>query len=379
MDVTVVLPSLNPDKKLNTVVDSLIEAGFTDIVIVNDGSKPEKTEPFKKAALNPEVTVLVHEVNRGKGRGLKTAFEYVLKNRPDSKGVVTVDGDGQHTTHDIKKCAERMLAEKDKVVLGCRDFDSPGVPAKSRFGNKTTSRVFSAFCGMKISDTQTGLRAIPREFLPVLVETKGERFEYETEMFFSLRKAHIAWVEEKIDTVYIDDNSETHFNPFLDSIKIYRIILKFIFKYTLSSLICCIIDIGLFNLFNVLLAGSDMLDSLKVKTVLGRFFVRIFSGGNDAVALKVLIATVIARVISSIVNYILNRKAVFESRASIRKSVWKYYLLCFVQMICAAAGVFGLSALFGGGEALEGLLYKPIVDVLLFLISYQVQQRWVFR
>lgn len=379
MDVTIVLPSLNPDEKMNTVVDSLIEKGFNDIVIVNDGSNEAHLEPFKKAALHPEVTVLTHEVNKGKGRGLKTAFEFVLENRPDSKGVVTVDGDGQHTPDDILKCARRMIAEGDKVVLGCRDFDSPNVPPKSRFGNKTTSRVFSMFCGMKISDTQTGLRAIPREHLPLLVKTKGERFEYETEMFFALHKAHISWVEEKIETVYIDDNSETHFNPFLDSIKIYRIILKFIFKYTLSSLICCVIDIGLFNLFNILLAGSAFLESIKITTPIGRFFVRIFSGGNDAVALKVLIATVVARVISSIVNYILNRNAVFESNTSVKKSMWKYYILCFVQMICAAAGVFGLSALFGGGEALEGLVYKPIVDVLLFLVSYQIQQRWVFR
>ncbi len=379
MDVTVVLPSLNPDDKLNKVVEGLIESGFTDIVIVNDGSKPEHLEPFRKAELLPEVTVLTHEVNKGKGRGLKTAFEYVLENRPDSKGVVTVDGDGQHTTHDIKKCAERMLKEGNKVVLGCRDFDSPNVPAKSRFGNKTTSRVFSMFCGMKITDTQTGLRAIPKQFLEVLINTKGERFEYETEMFFSLSKHHISWVEETIDTVYIDDNSETHFHPFIDSIKIYRIILKFIFKYTLSSLVCCVIDIGLFNLFNIILANSNMLDDIKVNTALGRFFVRIFSGGNDAIALKVLIATVVARVISSIVNYILNRNAVFESNTSVRRSMWKYYLLCFVQMICAAAGVFGLSALFGGGEAMEGLLYKPVVDVLLFLVSYQVQQRWVFK
>lgn len=379
MDVTVVLPSLNPDEKLNSVVDGLIQKGFTDIVVVNDGSKADHLEPFKKAAEHPEVTVLTHEVNKGKGRGLKTAFEFVLENRPDSKGVVTVDGDGQHTSHDILKCAERMLSEKNKVVLGCRDFDSPNVPPKSRFGNKTTSRVFSMFCGMKISDTQTGLRAIPREFLPMLVQTKGERFEYETEMFFALHKHKISWVEETIDTVYIDDNSETHFNPFLDSIKIYRIILKFIFKYTLSSLICCVIDIGLFNLFNFLLAGSVLLENIKIDTGIGRFFVKIFSGGNDAVALKVLIATVVARVISSIVNYILNRNAVFESNTSVKRSVWKYYLLCFIQMILAAAGVFGFSALFGGGEALEGLVYKPIVDVLLFLVSYQVQQRWVFR
>lgn len=379
MNVTIVLPSLDPDEKLNLVVDGLLDKGFKDIVLVNDGSHEDHLEPFEIAAQHPEVTVLTHEVNKGKGRGLKTAFEFVLKNRPDSLGVVTVDGDNQHTSKDILKCAERMIAEKDKVVLGCRDFNQANVPPKSRFGNKTTSRVFRILCGMKISDTQTGLRAIPRQYLELLVNTKGERFEYETEMFFALHKNHIDWVEETIETVYIEDNASTHFNPFLDSIKIYRIILRFVFKYAMASLICCVIDIGLFNLLDIIFRKTGTLANVEIKDKIGQFFVKIFSGGDNEVALQVLVATVVARVVSSIVNYFLNRNAVFESKASVKKSVWKYYILCIVQMIFAAVGVMLMTRLFGANEIREGLIYKPVVDVILFFASYQVQQRWVFR
>lgn len=360
MNVTIVLPSLDPDEKLNLVVDGLIEKGFKDIVIVNDGSHDDHLEPFEKAAQHKEVTVLTHEVNKGKGRGLKTAFQYVLENRPDSEGVITVDGDNQHTPKDILKCAERMIAEKDKVVLGCRDFDEPNVPPKSRFGNKTTSRVFRIFCGMKISDTQTGLRAIPRQYLELLVKTKGERFEYETEMFFALHKSKIEWVEEKIETVYIEENASTHFNPFLDSIKIYRIILKFIFKYTLSSLICCVLDIGLYSLLIALSQGS-------------------VNAGSMSLEVQMLAATIIARVLSSIVNYILNQKAVFQSNASMKKTVWKYYLLACVQAALAYGGVYLIALLFGPETIVAKFIAKPVVDVILFLGSYQIQQRWVFR
>lgn len=377
MNVTIVLPSLDPDEKLMQVVDGLLEKGFEDIVIVNDGSHEDHLKPFEQAAEHPEVTVLTHEVNKGKGRGLKTAFEFVLNNRPESLGVVTVDGDNQHTPHDIMACAERMIAEKDKVVLGCRDFDAPNVPPRSRFGNKTTSRVFKAFCGMKISDTQTGLRAIPRQYLELLINTKGERFEYETEMFFALHKNRIQWVEQTIDTVYINDNETTHFNPFIDSIKIYKIILRFVFKYTISSLICCVIDIGLFNLFNILMTKTGMLSNLHIDVENGNFL-KILAGGKD-LALQMLIATVLARIISSIVNYMLNRRAVFESNATVKKSAWKYYILCVCQTILAALGVYLMTVIFGNNEALQGLVYKPVVDVLLFFASYQIQQRWVFR
>lgn len=383
MNVTVVLPSLDPDEKLNLVVDGLIEKGFKDIVIVNDGSHEDHLAPFEKAAEHPEVTVLVHEVNKGKGRGLKTAFQFVLDHRPDSTGVVTVDGDNQHTPKDILACVERMEQEKDKVVLGCRDFSQPNVPPKSRFGNKTTSRVFSIFCGMKISDTQTGLRAIPRQYLELLINTKGERFEYETEMFFALHKAKIKWVEQTIDTVYIEENKSTHFNPFLDSIKIYRIIFRFVFRYTIASLICCGIDIGLCTFLIYLFDKDAMFSGIEIKSKVGHFFEFIFSTGNKELgvdsAFRILIATVIARVVSSIVNYILNRKAVFGSSASVKRTVWRYYLLCIIQMFLAAFGLALMTKWFGSSGAFDNLIHKIIVDVLLFVGSYQVQQRWVFR
>ena len=45
--VSIVLPSLDPDEKLNIVIDQLIEHGFTDIILVNDGSKPENQNQVK--------------------------------------------------------------------------------------------------------------------------------------------------------------------------------------------------------------------------------------------------------------------------------------------------------------------------------------------
>ena len=69
-----------------------------------------------------------------------------------------------------------------KVVLGVRTFDGDDVPFKSRFGNNLTSFVFKAMCGLNISDTQTGLRAIPYRYLQTFCEIEGEHFEYETRM-----------------------------------------------------------------------------------------------------------------------------------------------------------------------------------------------------
>ena len=193
--ISVVLPSLDPDEKLVAVIDGLLEYGFTDIILVNDGSKQENLHYFLDAAAShPEIHLIHHEVNRGKGAALKTAFTWFLEHRPEAAGVVTVDGDNQHHPADTRACCEHML-ETGHVTLGCRDFDQEDVPTRSRFGNKTTSAVLRLFCGMKLSDTQTGLRAIPRDALEVFNQVSGDRFEYETNMLLAMKTGGIPFDE----------------------------------------------------------------------------------------------------------------------------------------------------------------------------------------
>lgn len=348
-EITVVLPSLNPDEKLNMVVDGLLREGFRDIVIVNDGSDEEHLEPFRQAAVHPEVTLLSHEVNRGKGRALKTAFAYIRQNRPDIAGVVTVDGDNQHTPRDIRACAE-MMEQTGDVIFGCRDFSGPDVPKKSRVGNVCTSLALKLFCGIVLSDTQTGLRAIPYRFLERMEKVKGERFEYETEMIFDLKRAGIPFREVTIETVYIEENASSHFNPVKDSLRIFRIIFAFAF----SSVASCLIDYLLFTLLILLLEG---------KVSLG---------------MEIFLATFLARAVSSVFNYCMNRKAVFRSDASVKKTLSKYYVLCALQTACSYLLVYLLSFLSQAGPALE-LLFKILVDLILFLLSFRIQQGWVFR
>ena len=224
--VAVILPSLDPDDKFSRVVDGLVANGFQHIVIVDDGSGAAHQRFFEDAARFPQCTVLHHGVNTGKGRALKTAFEHVRRELPELEGVITIDGDGQHLLPDIVACAERMLEKGDKVVLGCRDFDAPGVPPRSVAGNKTTSRLFKLFYGITISDTQTGLRAIPRRFLDRFCEMEGERFEYETNMLLQMKKQHIAFVEQPIATVYDPEDYSSHYNAFKDSWRILKIMLR---------------------------------------------------------------------------------------------------------------------------------------------------------
>ena len=353
--VSVVLPSLDPDDKLLAVIDGLLEYGFTDIILVNDGSKPENMHYFETAAQHPEVHLLHHEVNKGKGAALKNAFRWFLENRPDGLGVVTVDGDNQHHPEDTKACVGKML-ETGNIVLGCRDFSMPHVPKRSRVGNNITCGVFRLLVGMKVSDTQTGLRAFPRSVLPAFCEIYGDRFEYETNMLLAMKEQGLPHDEVKIRTVYIEENKSSHFHPIRDSLRIYKLILKHFVEYTLSGIVSWIIDSGLFALLSWML--RDVLEGFLLSAV--------------------TIGT--ARVVSSLINFYMNKRLVFHSHVSTGKALIRYYSLAIPTLLAQLGLTYGIYTLFSIGAdriALRTVIHS-IVMVVLFISSFMLQQRWVF-
>ena len=75
------------------------------------------------------------QVNLGKGRALKDAFNYVLVNYPETAGVVTADSDGQHSFQDIRKCMSVLEENPHDLILGCRVFDGEDVPWNAASGS----------------------------------------------------------------------------------------------------------------------------------------------------------------------------------------------------------------------------------------------------
>lgn len=342
-DVTVIIPSLNPDEKLVAVVDGVFNIGFTDVILVNDGSSEDCIKYFDLAKeRHPECVLLTHEVNKGKGRAMKTAFEWYLANRGGA-GVITVDGDGQHLPEDIKRVAVHMI-QTEELTLGARDFSLSNVPARSRFGNRFTSFMFHTACGLRVSDTQTGLRAIPAKYLDIFLRSEGDRYEYETNMLLDCGRKHIPFGEVPIETVYLDENSSSHFHPIRDSLRIYKHILK----YLASSLSSYLIDITLFTVFT-------------------------------ALGINTFLSAVIARVVSSLFNFFINKKVVFNSDGKFVKTMIRYYALAIPQMLISAFAVtFIVDLLSIDNVALKSVI-KALIDVTIFFASYFIQKKWVFR
>ena len=355
--ITVIIPTLNPCDKIYNVVNDARSAGFERIIIVNDGSREDCAPIFEKLEYELGCTVLTHEVNRGKGAALKTALTHFKNNAMGQIGVVTLDDDGQHTIADTVRVCNALVENPDNLILGVRDFDLPNVPKKSRFGNKITAAFMKLLCSVDVSDTQTGLRAIPLSAVDGLLEVKGDRFEYETNMLLATNKLGIKISEVVIETVYHDNNSGTHFHPIRDSFRIYKLLFVHAFfnmqflMFLFSSVGAFIIDyLVYYLLINTLPIANDQ--------ILGT------------------VAFFPARAVSSVFNFFTNKLVVFKDRSGGIKTAVRYYILCLIQVSVTAFIAGGLLSRIAAGNML--LLWKLLTECVVFVISFSVQRKWVF-
>ena len=351
------IPAFEPESKIISLTEELKNRGF-EVVIVDDGSGPEYEDLFDR--LSQDANVLTHSVNRGKGAALKTGLEYINKYLAYTESVltgdgtravsgrdaviVTVDADGQHLPDDVLRVAEIAAARPEALVLGSRALDED-VPARSRFGNTVTRYVYSAAIGVRVHDTQTGLRAFRRSMIPKLMEIKGERYEYEINMLMTLASEGVPIIEERIETVYENNNSGSHFRTVRDSIRVYKEILKF----SASSLVSFAIDYSMYALLLAVTGAAGMANGL-------------------------IISNVGARLVSGVTNYMLNRRLVFKSRTGFAKSAAQYFVLAAFIL---AGNTIVLNTL-AGTLGINSLIAKLITEMVFFVISWTVQKYVIF-
>lgn len=261
-DAVILIPCYDPNEKIMKSFLNELTKEFKNIVFVDDGCNKKHDKFMKELAKN--YPVVKHNVNLGKGRGLKNGYNYILNNYPKAKVIIAADCDGQHSVKDIKKCFEVALDNMNSIVLGCRDFDKENVPFKSQYGNKLTRNILYFFVGQKISDTQTGLRAMSLDVARKLIEVPGERYEYETNVLIASKELQIPIKEVIIDTIYIEDNATSHFNPVKDSMRIYKTFMSYIIVTLFAWMLETILFAGCYDLVDALYSAPLFLFACKL-------------------------------------------------------------------------------------------------------------------
>ena len=331
----VLIPAYQPDEALLRLVLTMRLYGLT-VIVVDDGSGEDYARVFRSCS--EHAVILRHTENRGKGAALKTGLAYIQKEIPAPYAVVTADADGQHAPEDILRVIMAAEDAPGALMLGSRAMRGR-VPLRSRLGNAITRAVFRLSTGAAVYDTQTGLRAFTDESTDWMLQIPGERYEYEMNVLLQWAKEQRPITELEIETIYQNGNQSSHFRTVRDSYRIYKEILLF----SGASFVSFLVDYGLFCLLRLL-------------------------GGALA------FSNITARFVSAILNYQLNRRAVFRSQESAAKSALRYTALAALIL---AANTLILKALAALG--LPAMAAKLLTEALLFAVSWLVQRKWVFR
>jgi len=334
MEKIALIPSYEPDDKLIKLVDELVNNNF-EIVVVNDGSNDSYDKIFNN--LKKKSKVIEYKENKGKGHALKEGLIYIKEHYTDYV-VITMDSDGQHTVKDAIKLCDYALKNPNELVIGKR-IRSSKTPIRSRIGNGITRLVYHIATGINIYDTQTGLRCFTNNLMDFLLSVSGERYEYEMNVLLLAPQEKIKITEVEIETIYIDNNANSHFNTLKDSFRVYKEILKF----SLSSLISFLIDYLFYTIFVLWFQN-------------------------------VTLANIIARIISATTNYNINRKIVFKSNRNLSKSFLEYFILAGFILVL---NTILLNSLITIG--INAFIAKILAEIVLFIISWLVQKKRIFR
>ena len=299
---------------------------------------------------------------------------------------MTVDAVGQHLMPDCMKVYEAFKAQPDVLITGSRRFQGK-VPFRSRFGNGITRGVFQLTTGKRVYDTQTGLRAFSVDRIPEMLALGGDRYEYEIHQLLHCCTKGTGVYEVPIETVYIDDNSSSHFDTLHDSAKIYKVIFKFLgptflkfmstsfLSFLIDFLSFCVIFYGTVALFGGFSIAKEMFSfnravSSNWANTLIALNPIVFVGGGSVLR---MVSLVLARVISGICNYLMNRRFVFEGTKKDRNLL--RYAVVAITVLLLNWLFIELFTHIGIPAWLANILSQTIC----YPLSFFLQRSFVFR
>ena len=224
--ICIIIPVYNNPKTIKQVVeDTLLLDMF--IIVIDDGSEIEVTSLVDT---HPNLTILRHEKNRGKGVAILTGATEAKKR--GFEYLISIDGDGQHYPKEVAKLLP--LLKDGNIVIGNRKFEE-NVPNSSKFGRQFSNFWIWTESGKWLDDTQSGFRGYPISILDL--ELTQSRYDLEIEVLIK----HL-WSKKEIKEVEIEvyyppkGTRVSHFDKVQDNIRLSKIHSKLFFQNILRLL-----------------------------------------------------------------------------------------------------------------------------------------------
>ena len=211
----VVAPSYNNAATLRSVLERSERLGWP-IIVVNDGSTDATAEILQDWTIGRSgVWVMTHPGNRGKGAALRTGFDAAAER--GFTHAVTIDTDGQLDPEQIPGLLERAARHPLALVLGYRDETVSDYPARSRLGRRVSNMLVMMEGGVRVRDSQCGMRVYPLGVIGHL-RCRAGRYGFETEIITRAAWAGCQIVEAPVRCRYFPPGYRvSHFRPWVDS------------------------------------------------------------------------------------------------------------------------------------------------------------------
>lgn len=209
----ITIPMYNDEKMILNVIKDLNNAGYNNIVVVDDGSKDNGYDVVKE---NSNAIVTKHIINRGQGAALQTGMEIALDR--GAKYIIHFDSDGQHDVKDLDKMLDTLIKGKYDIVLGSRFIQENKIPLKKRIILRLG--IFFTFLLSQIwlTDVHNGLRVMTAETAKKL-DLKHDRMEHASEILDKVKSLNLKYKEVPV-TIHYTEYSQAKGQRISNSINI---------------------------------------------------------------------------------------------------------------------------------------------------------------
>lgn len=216
--VAVLIPAFNAAGTLEPVVRAAL-AQTSDVTVIDDGSRDGTGEVARRAGAH----VLTHEVNRGKGAGLKTGFAWACGEGYD--GVITLDADGQHLPSEIPKFIDCYEKTGGDLIIGGRAHLFGQMLPRRRTANRFSAWTIAFASGTRISDAQSGYRFYSTRLLRA-IKLRSDGFAMESEVIVRAGRGGFKVLTTPIDLGFVDGQSTSHYKPLKDTFRIAGVVAR---------------------------------------------------------------------------------------------------------------------------------------------------------
>lgn len=322
-EIVILIPAYNPEVRIINYVKELKEKSYT-VIIVNDGSDKKHHAIFE--SLVDDCQIINCPYSKGKGNAIKKGLSFIKVHNQDKKGVCILEED--YPVDQIEKL--NGLYEQNIFFVHTK-------------GKRFLSKIFSMIYHQEFKNVDSNLIGFSMKYIDQMLEVDENCYEVQA-LIECVQK------EIQVEEIIVDQNKES-FHLKNKNRSILYVIFLHLFRFISSSIISSIID--------VLLAWL-LLDVLKL-WMTSDFW-------------RIAMSSLIARVLSTIVNYVINKKYVFKERTESKQTGRRFLILTVAITVLSTLFVYGTSSL----NIMSEKLAKPVGDLLLFLLSYNVQMKWVF-